>query len=84
MLLAAGFFLKKLRQEAFEAFLPLIERIASDSFTSHDRDRLRDLAGFGSIFELSTSFNRMSRALNALCGERARSDLIHASHERKR
>lgn len=48
--------------------LPLARDINSDNCTAADRSRLRDLLGEGGVFELSN-------ILNALCSERARTDM---------
>lgn len=48
--------------------LPLARNINSDNCTPADRSRLRDLLGEGGVFELSN-------ILNALCSERARTDM---------
>lgn len=48
--------------------LPLARNINSDSCSPADRSRLRDLLGEGGVFELSN-------ILNALCSERARTDM---------
>ena len=53
---------------ALSSVLPLCRHLNSDSCTSQDRSRFRDLIGSEALFELSNT-------LGSLCGERARNNL---------
>ena len=53
------------------AMLPLAERVASDSCSAQDRRDLRQMVGNDGVFHLST-------ALNALCGEEARKQVLNS------
>ena len=59
--------------EMAKDILPLAERVSSDEFTAEDRRALRNIAGEFTMFELSTTFGALAKALSKLCGERARS-----------
>jgi len=58
------------------AALPLAEKIVSDEFTAEDRRNLRKMTGGDNIF-------RLSNALNALCGETARKQVIGNSQKKE-
>lgn len=59
------------------AMIPLAERLASDKFSPEDRRHLRKLADDKGIFRLST-------AINKLCGEKVREQIIETEKEGNR